>query len=158
MKNFTDKEVLELTTAEFIGRDEEEVRVLLDDIVITGFDTVEINGVTSKLNRENIEKIILKKGKLSLVKADIDAQAIGEYIKTSIDTGIEKEIKTLSKAVFDLTKEMKYSVENINKITNDVGLSIDNQFKTVNNISINYDNTRNNVEKIIKELKVLIEE
>lgn len=158
MKKMTDKEILELTTVEFIGRDNEEVRVLLDDITVTGFDTVEINGVTSKLNRENIDKIILNKGKLSLAKADIDANAIGEYIKNSIDTGIEKEINSIATAVFELTRELRDSITNINKVTTDIGTTIDSQFQSVNDIEAKYSSTRNSVESIVKELKVLIED
>ena len=93
MKNYTDEEILELTTLTFTDNSGNDVIYPLEEVFVIGNSTVKVGDNSFKLPHEHIQKIIIKKGRYNLMKGNIEVADINNYIETLAQKEIESKVK-----------------------------------------------------------------
>lgn len=158
ISNLTDKDILELTNIKFSTSDGKSVFIPLDDVRIIDGVSVDVSGTLYKFKEDEINKIVVKKGKYNLMKGGVDFNSINEYInKVVVDTTgklMEQYATTLQLNAGTLEQsvnEIKQTLEKANIVINDVKRGHDEVQKS-------HTKLETSVESVMKELKVLIEE
>ncbi len=166
-KILTDEEVLNLTTMPFEGVDG-EVKVLLDDITIIQENVISVNGETHTLSKEDVDKVIIRKGKYNLHKASIDRSELKLFIKNSIQEGVNDRLKNITN---ELTSTVHYITEISKNIEMNLQSTLDKSNTTIEklnktndkhaisleNYEDKFDKLLGQVEPIINELNTLID-
>lgn len=156
--NLTDEQIIELTSVVFTTSDSSEVLMPLEDIKIIDASTIELSGNIYKIKQEEVRKIVIKKGKYNLMKAKIDTNSVNRYIE---DTAINMVDSLMSKYATELqlnSSILEERIKTVNIGITDLSNMISTNRSAFTEISHKFSNIEDNVTKVVKELKVLIEE
>ena len=156
--NLTDEQIIEITSVVFTTSDSSEVLMPLEDIKIIDASTIELSGNIYKIKQEEVRKIVIKKGKYNLMKAKIDTNSVNRYIE---EVSINMVDTLMSKYATELqlnSSILEERIKTVNIGITDLSSMIISNKSVFTEISRKFSNIEDDVTKVVKELKVLIEE
>lgn len=154
----TDKEIIDLTTVTFTTNDGKSVSIPLDDVRILDAGSVDISGTIYKFKTDEINKIVLKKGKYNLAKGNIDITAVNDYVNTVVVDFTGKLMEKYANTLQLNAETLEQATNEVKQTMNSVNISISEMRRGNEEIQKSHSKLENSVSKVMQELKVLIEE
>lgn len=168
----TDDELYKFSNAFFEGEDSSEICIPLDSIELIDGTSAKINGKIHRFNSDDFKMLSVKKTKYELAKSQLDYKTISIYVQEQIKTAIDIRLEETNNILLNTVELIETSLSR----TNSAVLSLNNvvtgfngeikslkdnndKFKTTLNGLTNEINSLNDsVEKVMSELKILIQE